>query len=189
MIDRDANGMVSRREGLTMSRSPGDEVSLASLERKLQLVRDRTRGVVEGYATGFHLWGEDGIGKSFSVLGELERLRADFTLCNSHLTARGLFDTLEQFPPSVHVLEDCNAGRILPLVLYIIYPYNTTAHHAIWRVIASRFLAARRCVIALRFQAFDFFEERSVHERRVVSVPLLTYVDVVSLPQDIQPAG
>jgi len=92
-----------------MSRSPGDEVCLASLERKLQLVRDRTRGVVEGYATGFHLWGDGGIGKSCTVLGELERLRADFTLFNSHLTARGPFDNLVEFPHSVHVLEDCEA--------------------------------------------------------------------------------
>src|SRR5207244_3419892 len=75
-----------------------DEDHLASLEKKLQVVRDRTRGVVEGYATGLHVWGDGGIGKSFTVLRTLERLRADFTLVNSRLTGKGLFNNLEKFP-------------------------------------------------------------------------------------------
>ena len=64
-------------EGTIPGGAPCDEDHLASLEKKLQVVRDRTRGVVEGYATGLHVWGDGGIGKSFTVLGELERLQAD----------------------------------------------------------------------------------------------------------------
>ena len=94
----------------TAPTSPNNDAApLASLERKLQLVRDRTRGVVEGYATGCHIWGDGGIGKSFTVLGELNRLRADFVHFNSRLTGKGLFDNLVKYPSSVHVLEDCEA--------------------------------------------------------------------------------
>src|SRR5919199_8045 len=39
---------------------------LESLEGKLQLVRDRVRGVAEGFTTGLYLWGEGGTSKSFT---------------------------------------------------------------------------------------------------------------------------
>src|SRR3954452_18184811 len=86
--------------------SPRDLKNLAALEPKLQLVRDYVFQVVEGLATGLYLHGEGGIGKSFTVLTELERLKADYKLYNSRMTGRGLFNALEQFPDSVHVLED-----------------------------------------------------------------------------------
>lgn len=83
-----------------------DEEHLARLESKLQLVRDRTRAVALGYSTGFFLFGNGGNGKSFTVLKELDRLRANFKLFNSRMTGRGLYNALEKFPDAVHVLED-----------------------------------------------------------------------------------
>jgi len=80
---------------------------LEELEGKLQIIRDRTRSVALGYRNGLHLWGEGGIGKSYSVLSELDRLKADYVLNNSRLTGRGLFDLLMEYPDQVHVLEDC----------------------------------------------------------------------------------
>jgi hypothetical protein len=86
--------------------SAEDQQHLERYEAKLQLVRDYTRGVALGYSAGFYLHGAGGISKSFTVLGELERLKANFKLFNSRMSGRGLFDTLQQFPDAVHVLED-----------------------------------------------------------------------------------
>jgi hypothetical protein len=46
-----------------MALSVDDLAHLATLEGKLQAIRDRTRSVVGGYRFGFHLWGEGGMGK------------------------------------------------------------------------------------------------------------------------------
>src|SRR5437867_3974952 len=86
--------------------SARDRAHLATLETKLQLVRDYVGQVAGGYTTGLYLFGEGGIGKSFTVLQELDRLKADYKLFNSRMTGRGLYNALEKFPDSVHVLED-----------------------------------------------------------------------------------
>jgi hypothetical protein len=83
-----------------------DEELLAGLEQKLQLIKDRTQGVAEGYANGFYLWGEAGTSKSFSVEHTLKRLEKSFKLTNSRLSAKGLFELLRDFPDVTHVLED-----------------------------------------------------------------------------------
>lgn len=83
-----------------------DQHQLAQMESKLQLVRDRVVAVAMGYATGLYLYGDGGVGKSYTVLEELQRLRSDFVPFNSRMTGRGLYDQLEKFPSSVHVLED-----------------------------------------------------------------------------------
>jgi hypothetical protein len=86
--------------------SPEDRLHLAHFENKLQYVRDRTAGVVDGHTNGFCLHAAGGVGKSFTVLDAMERMHAGYVLFNSHATAWGLFDTLEAFPDAVHVLED-----------------------------------------------------------------------------------
>jgi hypothetical protein len=83
-----------------------DKEHLHRLEQKFQLVRDRTGAVVKGYSTGFYLHGNGGIGKSYVVVNELERLQANYKLFNSRMTGRGLYNALEKFPDAVHVLED-----------------------------------------------------------------------------------
>ena len=88
----------------TLSRE--DKRLLAQLKQKWQLIRDRTTGVAMGFSNGFYLSGSGGIGKSFTVLGELRRQQRDYKLHNSRMTGRGLYDALEEFPNSVHVLED-----------------------------------------------------------------------------------
>lgn len=86
--------------------SSDDQHHLAQLEAKLQIVRDRVTAVANGYATGLYLYGDGGVGKSYTVLQELQRLRSDFVAFNSRMTGRGLYEQLEKFPHSVHVLED-----------------------------------------------------------------------------------
>ena len=83
-----------------------DDLHLAAYESKLQLVKDYTKGVVLGFSNGFFLYGSGGIAKSFTVLGELQRLAVDFKLFNSRMSGRGLFDALGEYPTAVHVLED-----------------------------------------------------------------------------------
>lgn len=91
---------------LTYQPTTPDEVHLASYDAKLQLVRDYTKGVALGFSNGFFLHGTGGIAKSFTVLGELQRLNVDFKLFNSRMSGRGLFDALGEYPKSIHVLED-----------------------------------------------------------------------------------
>jgi hypothetical protein len=79
---------------------------LAGLDRKLEIVNDRVRAVVRGYATGFYLCGAGGLGKSYSVYQTLQALDSDFRTFNSRMTAKGLFCALERAPDAVHVLED-----------------------------------------------------------------------------------
>lgn len=83
-----------------------DELHLQAYQNKLQLVRDYVRGVALGFSNGFFLHGTGGIAKSFTVLGELQRLCVDFKLFNSRMSGRGLFEALAEYPKSVHVLED-----------------------------------------------------------------------------------
>jgi hypothetical protein len=86
--------------------SQQDERHLERLDQKLQLVRDRTAAVALGYSNGLFLYGDGGVGKSYTVLQELERLKADCKLFNSRMTGRGLYNALGRYPDSVHVLED-----------------------------------------------------------------------------------
>jgi hypothetical protein len=86
--------------------SADDQRHLAALQAKFALVRDRTSSVAMGYASGFFLHGEGGLGKSHEVLDELKRLKAHFTVFNSRMTGRGLYNALEKFPDAVHLLED-----------------------------------------------------------------------------------
>lgn len=99
-----AGDQDQRRDSLELT--PEDRRFLLQLEKKLQIVRDRTAGVALGYQSGAIFTGRGGVGKSWAVVGELERLDIDFKLHNSHLSSRALFDCLAENPDSVHVFED-----------------------------------------------------------------------------------
>jgi hypothetical protein len=105
------NGQLVNRVGSTVAGhapclSDQERAFLKQLDCKVQMVRDRTAAVVAGYTTGLYLFGEGGLGKSYTVLQELGRLKADYVLFNSRMTGRGLYNSLERLPSSVHVLED-----------------------------------------------------------------------------------
>jgi len=53
-----------------------------------------------------YLWGSGGVGKSYNVIATLRELQADYKLYNSHMDGRALYNELERYPHSVHVLED-----------------------------------------------------------------------------------
>jgi hypothetical protein len=94
---------------MAVSLSSADRKALETLTPKLDLVRDRVRGVVRHLNTGLYLWGEGGTSKSYTVLEELKILKADYILHNSRMTGRGLVDTLKKHPTTIHVLEDCES--------------------------------------------------------------------------------
>jgi len=85
---------------------PGGDNPLASLEKKLQLVRDFVTAVAKGFKNGLFLYGSGGMGKSFTVLGQLKKLEAPYQLFNGRMTAKGLFLALGAAPDAIHVLED-----------------------------------------------------------------------------------
>ncbi len=85
---------------------PSDREALASLEKKLHLVRDHVTAVARGYKTGYYLYGTGGVGKSHTVLRHLESSDVPYQLYNSRMTAKGLFQTLHNAPDAIHVLED-----------------------------------------------------------------------------------
>jgi hypothetical protein len=89
--------------------SAEDRAYLKALEPKHKLIRDRVRGVVKSIHQGFYLWGEGGTSKSYTVLDELQKLRADYVVHNSRMTGRGLVDALQRLPSSCHVIEDCES--------------------------------------------------------------------------------
>lgn len=89
--------------------SAEDRKHLATLCPKMDLVKDRVRGVCKALSTGLYLWGEGGTSKSYTVLQELQRNKADYILHNARMTGRGLVDSLAQFPASIHVLEDAES--------------------------------------------------------------------------------
>ncbi len=84
----------------------GDENPLATLEKKLQLLRDHVTAVAKGFKNGLFLYGCGGMGKSYTVLRHLEQLEAPYQLFNGRMTGKGLFLTLGRAPDAVHVLED-----------------------------------------------------------------------------------
>jgi hypothetical protein len=83
-----------------------DYEALASLEKKLHLVRDLVTAVCRGYKTGLFLYGPGGMGKSYTILQHLVTLGVTYLLFNSRMTAKGLFLTLSRAPDAIHVMED-----------------------------------------------------------------------------------
>lgn len=79
---------------------------LASLKKQFALVRDRVKQVASGGENGLILCGEGGVGKSRAVLQTLKECEASFTLINSQLTPKGLFDLIVKQPNGIFVIED-----------------------------------------------------------------------------------
>lgn len=83
-----------------------DQTHLESLEKKFQAIRDRTTLCVEGFGNGAYIWGEGGIGKSFSVIECLRNLRVQYIIHNTRLSAPAFCNSLEIHRKHVHVCED-----------------------------------------------------------------------------------
>ena len=62
--------------------------ALASLEKKLDMLRDLVTAVAKGFKTGLFLYGSGGVGKSFNVLRQLEKLEVGYQLFNGRIRQR-----------------------------------------------------------------------------------------------------
>src|SRR5262245_17696268 len=89
--------------------SEEDQAHLQRLKPKQKLIRKFVEGVATSMHTGFYLWGDGGTSKSYTVLDELLRLKADYVLHNSRMTGRALVEVLQRLPTSVYVIEDCES--------------------------------------------------------------------------------
>jgi hypothetical protein len=89
-----------------LSSADDDRPPRESLERKFQILRDYVSAVAMGFKQGLFLYGNGGVGKSFTVLQHLKGLNASYQLYNSRMTGKGLFRSLQHAPDAVHVLED-----------------------------------------------------------------------------------
>src|ERR1022692_3735354 len=86
-------------EGNVMDKLTKEEQQfLDSLDRKLNHVRAAVRGVVKEWHPALFLAGEGGTSKSYTVLDELQKLKAAYIYHNTRMTARGLVDALERNP-------------------------------------------------------------------------------------------
>src|SRR5689334_10857746 len=83
-----------------------EQETLQGLKTKLEVIKDRVRGVATGFRTGFYLWGPGGTSKTHTVEETLKETGKKYLVTTNRLTARGLFDLLETHPAIVHVLDD-----------------------------------------------------------------------------------
>jgi len=83
-----------------------DQAHLDEFESMLDLIRDRTRSVAEGYQVGAYLVGRPGSSKTYTVKETLERLDAPWAYRNSRMSPMGLYCLLEEHPEHTVVLDD-----------------------------------------------------------------------------------
>jgi hypothetical protein len=82
------------------------ERRLKEVEAQFGLIRDRLRGVCDGYSNGLYLFGPPGISKTHTVVNYLNDNSIPFEHVQGHLTGSALFDVLEETPAGVIVLDD-----------------------------------------------------------------------------------
>lgn len=80
--------------------------ALAELNERLALVRDRVRGVAKQGQAGFYLYGRPGTSKTYTVRTTLDDLNVPYQYQNGHITPIGLFETFEDHPDGIIVLDD-----------------------------------------------------------------------------------
>lgn len=86
--------------------TPDELAAIGRLEGRYELIRRATLLTAQGHNTGFCIWGEGGIGKSFQVLKTLREAKTPHRVINTRLTAAGFADLLERNPTAILVLED-----------------------------------------------------------------------------------
>jgi len=89
-----------------MDRNRPDTELLDSFNGRLDVIRDRTRGVANRYYTSTYIVGRPGTSKTFTVKQELDELDVPYVIRNARMTGMGLFDLLHDNPEHVIVLDD-----------------------------------------------------------------------------------
>lgn len=79
---------------------------LQSYNAKSQTLRDLVRGVARGYHPAVYLTGRAGIGKTHTVMEEVERSGRPSTYRNARISPAGLFELFDQHADDVIVIDD-----------------------------------------------------------------------------------
>jgi hypothetical protein len=109
-----------------------DQNAFRRWKEQLRIIRDRVQGVVEGFSTGFYLFGRPGTSKTHTVRRTLGELKVQYHYHSGHLTPQGVFELFENHPESVLVLDDVAAMLSQPVALqYLLAALgNSNAGHA-----------------------------------------------------------
>lgn len=99
-------GDIINQADRTLALDEADQAHLDEFESMLDLIRDRTRSVAEGYQVGAYLVGRPGSSKTYTVKETLERLDAPWAYRNSRMSPMGLYALLEEHPEHTVVLDD-----------------------------------------------------------------------------------
>lgn len=83
-----------------------EQTYVAQFMRLIQLICDRTKSVVFGYAIAAYIAGRTGTGKTFNVLQELRKHEVPWCYQNARVTAMGLFELFREHPEHIIVLDD-----------------------------------------------------------------------------------
>jgi len=83
-----------------------DDAHLASFESKVQLIRDRVRGVGAKYQTACYLVGRPGVSKTHTVTRTLDDLGVPWVCCNAKMTPMALFGHIRDHREHILVLDD-----------------------------------------------------------------------------------
>ncbi len=83
-----------------------NRTTLETFDAKLDVIRDRVRGVARKYHTAAYLVGRPGTSKTFTVRDELERLKVPHVIRSARMTPMGLFHFIAEHPKHVIVLDD-----------------------------------------------------------------------------------
>jgi hypothetical protein len=91
---------------MARQKPPAKSDDLDHYHRLIGLLADRVRSVALGYQTGAYLVGRPGSGKTHTVRTVLEEAEANHVLLNGRVSPAALFDTIEERPDSVIVIDD-----------------------------------------------------------------------------------
>lgn len=78
------------------------------LEEVYYIPKQFTQMVIKENARGFLMYGESGLGKTYSVLRTFKELKQPFVLLNGHITSLELYNLLFQHKDEIIVLDDVN---------------------------------------------------------------------------------
>jgi len=87
-------------------RFASDRKPLSTLQQKIDIVKDRVRGVAERYYNGVYIVGRPGTSKTFSINQELDYCAKNWKYQNARISGMGLFDLLAEYPHHVIALDD-----------------------------------------------------------------------------------
>ena len=83
--------------------------SLAELQQRLKVIRDRVVGVALRQHTGFYLFGRPGTSKTYTVRTTLDQMGTQYAYHSGHLTDLGLFDLLRENHDRIVLLDDVSS--------------------------------------------------------------------------------